>query len=125
MIIDNDSIRLVPARREYASHAVRRRSAARVPDPRTQQRHTADRLDTGAEWRVLALTQANHRSRLSDSVKIPEAEYVYPNERSRGHVSSRVQPYSAVFTAFASFVCTRALDTLPSAVCPEVGVFAA
>ena len=80
MIIDNDSIRLVPARREYASHAVRRRSAARVPDPRIQQKHTADRLDTGAEWRVLALTQSNHRSRL-DSVKIPEAEdvFVYPN----------------------------------------------
>ena len=31
--------------------------------------HTADRLDTGADWRVLALTQANHRSRLSDSVE--------------------------------------------------------
>ena len=28
----------------------------------------ADRLDTGANWRVLALTQAHHRSRVSDSV---------------------------------------------------------
>ena len=26
---------------------------------------TRDRLDTGADWRVLALSQANHRSRLS------------------------------------------------------------
>ena len=30
---------------------------------------TADRLDTGANWRVLVLSQAHHRSRLSDSVK--------------------------------------------------------
>ena len=29
----------------------------------------AHRLDTGANWRVLALSQAHHRSRLSDSVK--------------------------------------------------------
>jgi len=27
------------------------------------------RLDTGANWRVLALSQAHHRSRLSDSAK--------------------------------------------------------
>jgi len=27
-------------------------------------RKRADRLDTGADWRVLALTQANHRSRV-------------------------------------------------------------
>jgi len=97
MIIDNDSIRLVPARREYASHAVRRRSAARVPDPRIQQKYTADRLDTGAEWRVLALTQANHRSRLSDSVKIPEAEYGTPTsarEDTSPVVFSRIQPCS-------------------------------
>ena len=30
---------------------------------------TADRLDTGANWRVLVLSPAHHRSRLSDSVK--------------------------------------------------------
>ena len=30
---------------------------------------TADRLDTGANWRVLVLSQAHNRSRLSDSVK--------------------------------------------------------
>ena len=29
----------------------------------------ADRLDTGANWRVLVLSQAHNRSRLSDSVK--------------------------------------------------------
>jgi len=31
--------------------------------------YLADRLDTGASWRVLALSQAHHWSRLSDSVK--------------------------------------------------------
>ena len=30
---------------------------------------TAHRLDTGANWRVLVLSPAHHRSRLSDSVK--------------------------------------------------------
>ena len=30
---------------------------------------TADSLDTGANWRVLVLSQAHNRSRLSDSVK--------------------------------------------------------
>ena len=41
---------------------------------------TADRLDTGANWRVLAQSQAHHRSRLSDSAKngnalSPKKEY--------------------------------------------------
>ena len=30
---------------------------------------SAHRLDTGANWRVLVLSPAHHRSRLSDSVK--------------------------------------------------------
>ena len=34
---------------------------------------TADRLDTGANWRVLVLSPAHHRSRLSDSVKTGNA----------------------------------------------------
>ena len=38
-----------------------------------------------------------------------EVEYVfmYPNQRPRGHVFSRIRPYSAVFTVFFSVVFTR------------------
>ena len=50
-----------------------------------------------------------------------EAEHVfmYPNQHSRGHVFSRIRPYSAVFTAFFSVVLTRcsehtAQDRIPA-----------
>ena len=41
-----------------------------------------------------------------------EAEYVfmYPNQHSRGHVFSRIHPYSAVFTVFLSVVSTRSSE---------------
>ena len=44
----------------------RAREEARVQVLQAKLSLTADRLDTGADWRVLAPTQAHHRSRLSD-----------------------------------------------------------
>ena len=45
-----------------------RRKSCRKRAKGKQLSLTAYRLDTGANWRVLALSQAHHRSRVSDSV---------------------------------------------------------
>ena len=53
----------------------------------------SDRLDTGANWRMLALSQAHHRSRLSDSVKngnalssVHEEEFLMGSKKKSGPV---------------------------------------
>ena len=57
---------LAASQRHVSTRAFRR---VRQPGARLSRKRIKDALDTGANWRVLVLSPAHHRSRLSDSVK--------------------------------------------------------
>ena len=69
---------------------------------------TADRLDTGANWRVLALSQAHHRSRLSDLVGLC---FAFPHQS----ISDSVKNGNALSSVHNQCRSPRTLARSPSA----------
>ena len=74
---------------------------------------TADRLDTGADWRVLARTQANHRSRLiSDSVQngnaLSSAQCRYPRKLRKETTKLRRALYLQTLSRLRGFALAAA-----------------